>query len=286
MLNNKKNCVELAISQNCIEVFSHFAHLPYAILLDSGDSDHINSRFDMIAIEPQSTLEVKNNQTVFNNQASAKSCFEIMNDELAKLDITKAANNLPFNGGWLGYFGYDLGRTIEQLPSSALNDIDLPQMAVGLYLDALIYDKQLDTWFYVSQPNINRLSLYQQYLMQPPKHESFSLTSQWQSNMSQTSYSEKFAAIEEYLKSGDCYQINLAQRFSAHYQGSPWSAYVKLTQANKAPFSSFINHPQGAILSISPERFIAVHDNKVETKPIKGTLPRKADALEDACEMI
>ena len=112
MLNNKKNCVELAISQNCIEVFSHFAHLPYAILLDSGDSDHINSRYDIIAIEPQSTLEVKNNQTVFNNQASAKSCFEIMNDELAKLDTTKAANNLPFNGGWLGYFGYYLGRTI------------------------------------------------------------------------------------------------------------------------------------------------------------------------------
>lgn len=282
MLNNKKNCVELAISQNCIEVFSHFAHLPYAILLDSGDSDHINSRYDIIAIEPQSTLEVKNNQTVFNNQASAKSCFEIMNDELAKLDTTKAANNLPFNGGWLGYFGYDLGRTIEQLPSSALNDIDLPQMAVGLYLDALIYDKQLDTWFYVSQPNVDRLSLYQQYLTQPPKHESFSLTSPWQSNMSQTSYSEKFAAIEEYLKSGDCYQINLAQRFSARFQGSPWTAYVKLTQANKAPFSSFVNHPQGAILSISPERFIAVHDNKVETKPIKGTLPRKADALEDA----
>ncbi|ODS14535.1 aminodeoxychorismate synthase component I [Pseudoalteromonas tetraodonis] len=282
MLNNKKNCVELAISQNCIEVFSHFAHLPYAILLDSGDSDHINSRFDIIAIEPQSTLEVKNNLTVFNNQASAKSCFEIMNDELAKLDTTKAAHNLPFNGGWLGYFGYDLGRTIEQLPSNALNDIDLPQMAVGLYLDALIYDKQLRKWFYISQPNVNRLSRYEQHLAQPPKHESFSLTSQWQSNMSQTSYSEKFAAIEEYLKSGDCYQINLAQRFSAHYQGSPWSAYVKLTQANKAPFSSFINHPQGAILSISPERFIAVHDNKVETKPIKGTLPRKEDALEDA----
>ncbi|WP_413402426.1 aminodeoxychorismate synthase component I [Pseudoalteromonas sp. KJ71-7] len=282
MLNNKKNCVELAISQNCIEVFSHFAHLSYAILLDSGDSDHTNSRFDIIAIEPQSTLEVKNNQTVFNNQASAKSCFEKMNDELAKLDTTKAAHNLPFNGGWLGYFGYDLGRTIEQLPSSALNDIDLPQMAVGLYLDALIYDKQLDTWFYVSQPNVDRLWLYQQYLTQPPKHESFSLTSQWQSNMSQRSYSEKFAAIEEYLKSGDCYQINLAQRFSARFQGSPWTAYVKLTQANKAPFSSFVNHPQGAILSISPERFIAVHDNKVETKPIKGTLPRKADALEDA----
>nr|MDC2855711.1 aminodeoxychorismate synthase component I [Ningiella sp. W23] len=270
------------MSQNCIEVFSHFAHLSYAILLDSGDSDHTNSRFDIIAIEPQSTLEVKNNQTVFNNQASAKSCFEKMNDELAKLDTTKAAHNLPFNGGWLGYFGYDLGRTIEQLPSSALNDIDLPQMAVGLYLDALIYDKQLDTWFYVSQPNVDRLWLYQQYLTQPPKHESFSLTSQWQSNMSQRSYSEKFAAIEEYLKSGDCYQINLAQRFSARFQGSPWTAYVKLTQANKAPFSSFVNHPQGAILSISPERFIAVHDNKVETKPIKGTLPRKADALEDA----
>ncbi|WP_372761427.1 aminodeoxychorismate synthase component I [Pseudoalteromonas sp.] len=282
MLNNEKNCTKLAITQNCIDVFAHFAHLPYAILLDSGNSDHVNSRFDIIAIAPHSTLEVINNRSMLNQQHDSRSCFDIMNAALATLDNSKAAHELPFNGGWLGYFGYDLGRTLETLPSQAHSDITMPQMAVGLYLDALIYDKQQQSWFYVAQPNTHRLALYQQYLATPPTHARFSLSSEWQSNMSRSDYEQKFAVIENYLKSGDCYQINLAQRFSAHYQGAPWAAYKTLSAANKAPFSSFINHPQGAILSISPERFILVNDNQVETKPIKGTLPRKADPQQDA----
>ncbi|MBH0074762.1 aminodeoxychorismate synthase component I [Pseudoalteromonas sp. SWYJ118] len=285
MLNNKNNCIKLAIKQSCIDVFAHFAHLPYAILLDSANSEHVNSRFDIIAIEPQSTLEVKNNKSFLNNIESSDNCFEIMNNELLHLDKTKAGYDLPFNGGWLGYFGYDLGRTIENIPTRAIEDINLPQMAIGLYLDALIYDKQQQSWFYVSQPNTDRLALYEQYLNTHPNSQvntqSFALNSDWQSNMSETEYAAKFAQIEEYLKSGDCYQINLAQRFNAQFEGSPWAAYIKLREANKAPFSSFINHPQGAILSISPERFISVNNNVVETKPIKGTLPRKADALED-----
>jgi len=285
MLNNKNNCIKLAIKQSCIDVFAHFAHLHYAILLDSANSEHVNSRFDIIAIEPTKTLEVQNNKSYLNDQQSSKSCFEIMNSELSRLDKTKADYGLPFNGGWLGYFGYDLGRTIESIPTIAIEDINLPQMAIGLYLDALIYDKQQQSWFYVSQPNTDRLALYQQYLNTQVNSEvntqCFALNSDWQSNMSETEYAAKFAQIEEYLKSGDCYQINLAQRFNAQFEGSAWMAYVKLREANKAPFSSFINHPQGAILSISPERFISVNNNVVETKPIKGTMPRKADALED-----
>lgn len=281
MLNNEKNCVKLAITQNCIDVFAHFAHLPYAVLLDSANSEHINSRFDIIAIEPSSILEVDNNQSFLNQQPDARSPFSIMNAELNKLSSQKAANNLPFNGGWLGYFGYDLGRIIESIPTTAAHDITLPQMAVGLYVDALIYDKHQQSWFYVSQPKVNRLALYEQHLAEKVKNTNFALTTDWQSNMSEQTYAEKFAHINAYLKSGDCYQINLAQRFNAGFKGSPWQAYKKLRDANKAPFSSFINHPCGAILSISPERFIAVNNNIVETKPIKGTLPRMADAIAD-----
>ncbi|XQF92080.1 aminodeoxychorismate synthase component I [Pseudoalteromonas espejiana] len=281
MLNNEKNCVKLAITQNCIDVFAHFAHLPYAVLLDSANSEHINSRFDIIAIEPSSILEVDNNQSFLNQQPDARSPFSIMNAELNKLSSQKAANNLPFNGGWLGYFGYDLGRIIESIPTTAAHDITLPQMAVGLYVDALIYDKHQQSWFYISQPKVNRLALYEQHLAEKVNNTDFALTTDWQSNMSEQTYAEKFAHINAYLKSGDCYQINLAQRFNAGFKGSPWQAYKKLRDANKAPFSSFINHPRGAILSISPERFIAVNNNIVETKPIKGTLPRMADAIAD-----
>ena len=282
MINQQKTCIQLDISLNCIELFTYFAHLPYAILLDSANSQHVNSRYDIISIAPNMRLEVKNNLTYINGQVTSQDSFAIMQQELDRLDSSKIQPALPFSGGWLGYFGYDFGRVIEQLPEQAINDIDMPQLSLGLYPDALIYDKQRNSWFYVAQPDTDRLALYLTPLNDvPTQQQAFKITRDWLSNMSRDEYGAKFSKIQAYLKSGDCYQINLAQRFEAQYQGSPWQAYCLLREANKAPFSSFINHPDGAILSISPERFIAITDGHIETKPIKGTLPRCLDKIED-----
>ncbi|KPH94247.1 aminodeoxychorismate synthase [Pseudoalteromonas porphyrae] len=282
MINQQKTCIQLDISLNCIELFNYFAHLPYAILLDSANSHHVNSRYDIIAIAPKIRLEVKNNLTYIDGQVTSQDSFAIMQQELNELDSSKIQPALPFSGGWLGYFGYDFGRVIEQVPEQAINDIHMPQLSLGLYPDALIYDKQRNSWFYVAQPDTDRLALYLTPLNDvPTQQQAFKITRDWLSNMSRDQYGAKFSKIQAYLKSGDCYQINLAQRFEAQYQGSPWEAYCLLREANKAPFSSFINHPDGAILSISPERFIAITDGHIETKPIKGTLPRCLDEVTD-----
>ncbi len=101
--------------------------------------------------------------------------------------------------------------------------------------------------------------------------------------MSRAQYGDKFAKVQAYLAAGDCYQINLTQRFSAPYRGDEWQAYQALSQANRAPFSAFLRLPQGAILSLSPERFLLLDQRHIETKPIKGTRPRLADpALDQA----
>ncbi|BBN82065.1 aminodeoxychorismate synthase subunit I [Pseudoalteromonas sp. A25] len=263
-------------------VFEHFAHLPNAILLDSCNANHVNSRFDVISIEPEHLLSAKDGHIFLDGEPQSINCFALMKTHLAKLSAQKAPYDLPFNGGWLGYFGYDLGRYIEKLPELAAQDIDLPDLHIGLYLDALVYDNQQKQWYYVSQPTNQRLALYETLLAKPsPNHTAFTLTNEWQSNMAQVQYNEKFEQIQCYLKSGDCYQINLAQRFSAKYEGSPWLAYKKLRAQNKAPFSAFINLENSAILSVSPERFLLVQDDEVETKPIKGTLPRMLDPIED-----
>ena len=111
----------------------------------------------------------------------------------------------------------------------------------------------------------------------------FALTTKWQSNLTKGGYGERFNKVQEYLKSGDCYQINLAQRFDASFTGNPWLAYCQLRSANQAPFSAYINTGEQQILSLSPERFIQVNGRKVETKPIKGTVPRSQDAhIDDA----
>ncbi|MGE9805306.1 chorismate-binding protein, partial [Escherichia coli] len=76
-------------------------------------------------------------------------------------------------------------------------------------------------------------------------------------------------------------QVNLAQRFQAHYQGDEWQAFVTLNHANRAPFSAFIRLEEGAILSLSPERFILLENQHIQTRPIKGTLPRLGDTDAD-----
>jgi para-aminobenzoate synthetase component 1 len=100
--------------------------------------------------------------------------------------------------------------------------------------------------------------------------------------MSETQYRAGIASIDNYLRAGDCYQINFAQRFSASYIGSEWLAYQHLTKVNKAPFSSFMRFEQSCVLSLSPERFISVKHRKVVTKPIKGTRKRSEDPDIDA----
>jgi len=104
-------------------------------------------------------------------------------------------------------------------------------------------------------------------------------------NMDKAAYAEAFNRIKQYLKEGDCYQVNLTQRFIAECEGDPWTAYQLLRKLNAAPFSCYLNFPEVQILSSSPERFLKLTQGVVETKPIKGTRPRKQDNAEDQAQI-
>jgi len=99
--------------------------------------------------------------------------------------------------------------------------------------------------------------------------------------MSFEQYARAFHRIKHYICEGDCYQVNLAQRFDTRVEGSLWQAYRILRKRNPAPFSAYMNTPCCQILSCSPERFLKVRDGVVETRPIKGTRPRSPCPEED-----
>ncbi len=103
----------------------------------------------------------------------------------------------------------------------------------------------------------------------------------FESNLKVEKYREALTRIQEYIRAGDCYQVNFAQRFSADYSGDPFVAYLALREALPSPFSGFMQLGTGAVLSLSPERFIQVRGTQVETKPIKGTIKRGTTDAED-----
>ncbi|WP_447834532.1 aminodeoxychorismate synthase component I [Aeromonas veronii] len=259
------------------------------MLLESAGPLGADNGFDIITADPLATLETRGEVTTLRVGVDISKHHE---DPLALLAHTQqqllgeldlCATHLPFIGGALGLFGYDLGRRFERLPVQAAADIAVPDMAVGIYDWALLRNVATGDWQLVHWGDeaglAKRLAWLEQQQAVPLP--AFALLGAWQSNMSRAEYGEKFARIQEYLAAGDCYQINLTQRFSAPYQGDEWQAYCLLATANKAPFSAFIRLPESALLSLSPERFLLLDGRHIETKPIKGTRPRHPDPATD-----
>ncbi|MGC7891369.1 aminodeoxychorismate synthase component I [Vibrio anguillarum] len=267
------------------QLFSKIEDCPWAMLLRSASKTHIDSRFDILVAEPLVTLVTQGDKTTVcepqSRYDSQVDPFQLLKQlQQQYLPDVQSDIDLPFVGGALGYFAYDLGRQIERIPTLAEHDLSTPDMAIGLYQWAVVVD-HLHQAAYVVGNHIDEA--WQWLNTQNPKNNGhFALRSDWQSNMSKESYQRKFEQIQHYLLSGDCYQINLAQRFQAHYEGSEWQAYQKLEAFNCAPFSAFIRLEESAILSVSPERFMQVKHNIIETKPIKGTRPRSDNPSIDA----
>lgn len=277
-------------------LFAHFSDQPWAMLLDSANADHGDARYDIIVCSPIATIVTESGQSRITHFDNARENsietvnldpFQVINQTLKSYFPQPLLSQYPFSGGAMGCFSYDLGRQIETLPEIAQRDIDLPEMNIGLYMWALIYDYQITSWtlvHYQGQDALHQTLAELDSLLSMPltsNKEDFSLTSDWHNQISHEQYLEKFNQIQHYLQSGDCYQINLTHRFEADYLGDEWQAYVKLSKTNQAPFSAFLRLDNATVLSISPERFIQLVDSDIQTKPIKGTRPRFNDPLED-----
>lgn len=274
-------------------VFEAVRDLGEPVLLDSSHPLGHGGRYDIISAAPDMTLrfgpeglEVAGEcAPVISATLNPFDCIETL---LGELEVSGADPAIPFNGGFIGLFSYDLGRALEQLPSQAEADICYPWLRLGRYLWAVIIDHQLQRSCLVYHPRIQESTRQQvQQRIEEGKGElstgsAFKLLSPFVSNLSRADYGRALSRIDDYIHAGDCYQINFAQRFSARCAGDPWQAYRALRLAAPTPFAAYLESADGAVLSLSPERFIQVSpEGQVETRPIKGTRPRGKEVRED-----
>ncbi len=281
---------ELPYRENSAALFEAVADLPWAVFLDSGSHDLTQSRYDIIAAEPYVTLVTRGNLTEVrgeDSELSREDPFVLLRRHLA---VDAAAGcELPFCGGALGYFSYDLARRFEQWPVHARSEEKMPEMAVGIYDWALVVDHLERKSWLVGQgrdPETDwkwdRLVAQFSAPAAERARQPFRITGTLSSNLTRDAYARRFRRVIDFINAGDCYQINLAQRFSAPATGDPWLAYQALRIVNAAPYSAYLRTPSGTVMSSSPERFLRVRDGAVETKPIKGTRPRAGHPRLDA----
>lgn len=266
--------VDLPYRTDAAHYYAALADLPWAVWLDSGGM----ARFDILTAAPQRTL-------VLNDGVTQNDPFAMLRSELG--EQVAPIENVPFAGGALGYWGYDLAQKMYALPGIARDAEHLPEMAIGIYDWALVLDHQQHTARLVSQQRFAETTgLLPQILLRLLSNailpaDTFRVHGKIISNFTPDSYASAYAAVQNYLQAGDCYQINLAQRFSAAASGDALGAYLTLRSLSPAPYSAFLNLPQAQILCASPERFLRVQNGKVETRPIKGTRPRSSDMQQD-----
>lgn len=266
---------------NPAEYFSMIRHAPGSVLLDSGRPSAERGRYDVLSAWPLEQLAVLPDE-------SGLDFLQRLRQQLANLGqaALPAGVQLPFAGGLIGYLSYDFGRRLEMLPSCAQDDLQLPDARLGMYDWALITDHQAGTSQLMFHPRCDERQRQRLItLFSAPAGAavaSFSLEGPMAPDLGADDYRQAFERIQTYIQAGDCYQVNFAQRFRARCQGDAWAAYQALRAACPTPFSGFQSLPEGgAVLSLSPERFVRISERHVETRPIKGTRPRGSTPAED-----
>ena len=273
---------ELPYHADSCGLFERIRELPGAMLLDSGYPHTHAGRFDILTAEPPEEL-------IFScTSTSTYGDIEKYFREIAKVHSSycggqvAAAEELPFCGGLAGYLDYGLGRPLQHLaPEPGAGAV------VNLYDWALIQDHVLQRCTFAALPSVqgSRREHLLQRLREPGSAapgSDFRLSGPFSSNMSRADYLRAFEKIQHYIRAGDCYQVNLARRFSAGFEGDPWSAYRQLRPLAGAHFAGYMNcAPQRQLLCLSPERFLRLTARHVEARPIKGTRARSEDPTRD-----
>jgi para-aminobenzoate synthetase component 1 len=209
--------------------------------------------------------------------------------------------NLPkavFCGGWIGYFSYELGRYIEQLPETTTDDLKMPLIRLCFYDRLICYD-HLENAFWVfalqlpddvEQPQAKLAGLEgllaETRQVQVPTPRAADLDnidfSVIRCNMDQTYYLEAIERIERYIYDGDVYQINFSQRFECDYNVAPVELFHWQNHYNPSGYAAYIDAGDFHIVSASPEMFITLNNGYISTKPIKGTRRRLEEEQRDA----
>ena len=200
--------VDVPYVEDVARVFAGFAHLPWAIFLDSGRPYSAQGRYEIFSAYPKKTFTTYGRKTIIDDGCQQEVVFadpfQLLTQELNKVSLP--AGRLPFTGGALGVFAYDLGRRIEKIPAIAVNDINMPDMAVGIYHWAYVADHHNKTATLAGRPGEPRVRLYWQDLIARVSRPAAGGGGDYQAigairaNMDAAQYAEKFARQAVYRR--------------------------------------------------------------------------------------
>jgi len=260
------------------------AALPYSCVLLSGGT-HECGQYSMATWDPCMCLSAKGRKVTVltgdGEQVLEDDPFSVLDEQLSSLQPDFPLQAAPFAGGAVGYLAYELKNHIERLPQGAVDDLCLPDLLMAFPRKVLVHDRDERTL------RMLRLEYEGDGGGELPAPTVTGVAGRSttagkvRSTFTREEYCEAVGKIRRYIRNGDVYQVNLSQRFTFPFSGDPFELWIKLHDANPAPFYAWINGGDHRVLSTSMERFLRRRGDRVETRPIKGTRGRGATPGED-----
>ncbi len=267
-------------------------------LLESADQGQRVGRYSFIGFRPRAILRW--------SLADGGDPYALAAADLARFSqapMADGADRPPFTGGAVGFFGYDLVRTVEPLAQPNVDTLGLPDMALMMSDVLVIFDHLKHTVTILAnvdldaEPDIERayataaetIAEVRARLAGPVPREQRGVDEtqrrrempSFQSNMERTEFEGMVARIVQYIYAGDAFQVVPSQRWSAEVPVQPFSIYRGLRAVNPSPYMYYLDFGDFQVVGASPEPLLTVNGRHVSTRPIAGTRPRGANPEED-----
>lgn len=224
--------------------------------------------------------------------------YQAVAEYLDRYEVAKLDDLPPFSGGAVGYFGYDLVRTVEPLGEPNPDPIGVPDMSLMISDVIVAFDHQRHELSILAnafvdedggidrawEHAVERIDEVRQLLRRPlpeMERQEHPLAPEFKSNLSQDEFEANVERVVEYIKAGDAFQVVPSQRFTAPCEIDAFSIYRGLRTVNPSPYMYFLDFGDFQISGASPEPLVKVTGDRVETRPIAGTYARSGDDEED-----
>ena len=270
------------------------------VLLESGRG----GRYHIIGSSPKALLIGKGDTLHIHAGTKVETrkgeLLDLIQDYLNSYEVTNCSDDvevrdLPdFKGGAIGYISYDIARQIEKLPEQASDDMGMPDVYFMIFEDFIVLDKQTDKLTFVTHVEegereiaLTKLEeMFSKWSDLSDLQPATPITAETQSesldfSMDEVMFKSAVEQVQEYIRSGDVFQVNLSVRQSQSLRSQPIHIYEQLRAFNPSPYMGYFETPDFQLVNGSPELLVKKQGNKVSTRPIAGTRSRGETPAED-----
>jgi anthranilate synthase component 1 len=264
---------------------------PYAFLLESVEGGETIARYSFLGCDPFIIKRYRDGRPA--------DFMQNLRETMARFRAVRLPSLPPFTGGAVGYFGYDMVRTIEDIPRNAVDDLNVDDAVLMFYKTVLAFDHvrhqihiitnllvdesgdSVETQYKKAVEEIARIEVLLRAPLELPPSNSVVGDLPVQSNFKKEDYLKAVATAKEYIAAGDIFQVVLAQRFEVELPVTPFDIYRALRVVNPSPYMYFLKMPDTTIVGSSPEMLVKIRNGEISYRPIAGTRARGKDEAED-----